>query len=120
VPPSLRFATITSHDGIKMPAMIAAVQRPRDGEIVAVQRTVLTWSGNKAPVTKPRTNLGTLGLGVLRLDKATEALGLAEGREKRSLQCSCSGSPAGHRSEPAECPRSGFPTPCENLNSIQK
>jgi hypothetical protein len=63
-----------------MPAMVAAVQRP-DGKVVAVQTTLLTAAGTKAAVATPRITTGALGAGAVRLGKAGDLLGLAEGTE---------------------------------------
>ncbi len=63
-----------------MPATVAAVQRP-DGKIVAVQTTLLTTSGTKAPVSSPRITTGALGAGAVRLAKADLVLGIGEGVE---------------------------------------
>jgi putative DNA primase/helicase len=79
IPLSIRFAVIV-RDGRTGPAMIVAVQRP-DGKVVAVQHTLLTWSGAKADVAKPRHQYGQLGHGAVRRAKATDVLGLAEGVE---------------------------------------
>jgi putative DNA primase/helicase len=80
-PPSIRFATVLHLDRVEMPVMLAAVQRPDDSKVVAVQRTMLTWSGKKAAVSTPRITTGALGLGAVRLAAATDVLGLAEGVE---------------------------------------
>jgi hypothetical protein len=61
--------------------MLAAVQRYEDGEIIAVQRTELTWAGAKAAVSVPRRTVGSLYDGAVRLAAATNMLGLAEGVE---------------------------------------
>jgi putative DNA primase/helicase len=80
VPPSLRCGWRRHLDRYNMPAMVAAVQRP-DGKIVAVQTTLLTLTGKKATVARPRITTGALGAGAVRLAKATDVLGLAEGIE---------------------------------------
>ena len=72
VPPSLRYSTA--------PAMIAAVQAP-GGRIIAVQTTKLTNIGRKAPVEIPRVTRGALGAGAVRLGKASDVVGIAEGVE---------------------------------------
>ena len=59
--------------------LIAAVQAP-NGEIIAVQVTQLA-DGKKADVAIPRITTGALGLGAVRLDKAGDILGIAEGIE---------------------------------------
>jgi hypothetical protein len=72
VPPSLR--------ATNGPAMVAAVQAP-DGTVIAVQTTKLTSRATRAQVVMPRITVGALGLGAVRLAKAGEVLGLAEGVE---------------------------------------
>jgi putative DNA primase/helicase len=79
IPPSIRFAIIALAC-VTAPAMIAAVQSP-DGQVIATQRTLLTWRGTKAHLPNPRHNCGLLGAGAVRLAKATNVLGLAEGVE---------------------------------------
>jgi hypothetical protein len=79
-PPSLRCGTRLHLDRYPMPAMIAAVQRP-DGRVVAVQSTLLTHTGRKAPASTSRITTGALGAGAVRLAKAADVLGLAEGVE---------------------------------------
>ena len=80
VPPSLRCGSVMHLDRYPMPAMVAAVQRP-DGRIVATQTTLLTPERRKASVARPRNTTGLLGAGGVRLAKATDVLGLAEGIE---------------------------------------
>jgi putative DNA primase/helicase len=60
--------------------LIAAVQSPT-GEIIAVQVTQLTAEGKKADVEIPRITTGALGFGAVRLAKAGDILGIAEGIE---------------------------------------
>ena len=78
--PSLRCGARQHLDRYPMPAMIAAVQRP-DGKVVAVQSTLLTYTGRKAPASTSRITTGALGAGAVRLGKAIDVLGLAEGIE---------------------------------------
>ncbi len=92
-PSSIRFGIIFHFDRVEMPVMIAAVQRPGDGKIIAVQRTLLTWTGKKAAVSTPRKTLGALGHGAVRLAMATEVLGLAEGVEDALAAMQLSGVP---------------------------
>jgi putative DNA primase/helicase len=80
IPASIRYATIDLASGSKLPLMIVAVQIA-DGSIVAVQRTYLTWSGEKTNVRLPRETTGVLDDGAVRLAPAAEILGLAEGVE---------------------------------------
>jgi putative DNA primase/helicase len=67
-------------DRYEMPAMIAGVQRP-DGQVVAVQTTILTPKGTQAAVSVPKITTGALGLGAVRFARAEEVMGLAEGPE---------------------------------------
>jgi putative DNA primase/helicase len=80
VPLSLRFGSVLQFDGRPMPALVAAVQG-QDRKIVAVQTTMLTTTGRKAAVLRPRNTMGALGVGAVRLAKAGTVLGLAEGVE---------------------------------------
>jgi hypothetical protein len=79
-PPSLRCGTRQHLDHYPMPSMVAAVQRP-DGKVVAVQSTLLTSAGRKACAALFRITIGALGGGAVRLGKASDVLGLAEGVE---------------------------------------
>jgi putative DNA primase/helicase len=73
-PPSLRCR-------LGRPALVAAVQRPSDGKIIAIQQTRLTSTGEKAAVSPVRVTTGPLGNGAVRLGPAGDVLGLAEGVE---------------------------------------
>jgi len=73
-PPSLR-----CYRG-SMRTMVAAVQRP-DGKIIAVQSTLLTNRGMKAPVAVPKVTTGKLGGGAVRFAAAAAIMGIAEGVE---------------------------------------
>jgi hypothetical protein len=77
IPPSLRCGLLNRDP---TPAMVAAVQAPT-GKITAIQTTLLTRGGCKAPVAIPRKVIGILGAGAVRLAKAEDVLGLAEGIE---------------------------------------
>jgi len=79
-PPTLRQGIALQFGRIPTPCMVAAVQAPA-GPIIAVQTTLLTWKGDKSPVTTPRITTGALGHGAVRLGPAGEVLGLAEGVE---------------------------------------
>jgi hypothetical protein len=79
-PPSLRCGWVVRADRYPAPAMIAAVQSPT-GKITGIQTTLLTRGGYKASVAVPRKATGLLGAGAVRLAKATNVLGLAEGIE---------------------------------------
>jgi len=82
-PPTLRFARSVLYRpaGIRIPALIAAVQRP-DRAVIALQATFLRSSdGAKAPVSVPRMTVGALGNGAVRLGAAGPMLGVAEGVE---------------------------------------
>jgi putative DNA primase/helicase len=60
--------------------MVAAVQRP-DGRPVAVQSTLLTGRGMKAPVAVLKVTTGALGGGAVRFAAAANIMGIAEGCE---------------------------------------
>jgi putative DNA primase/helicase len=60
--------------------MIAALQAP-NGKVIAIQITRLTSDCKKADVEIPRITYGSLGLGAVRLDRAWDIVGLAEGIE---------------------------------------
>jgi putative DNA primase/helicase len=79
-PPSLRCGTIMHLDRYEMPAMIAGVQRP-DGQVVAIQTTVLTPKGTQAAVSVPKITTGALGNGAVRFAAAAEVMGITEGVE---------------------------------------
>jgi putative DNA primase/helicase len=79
-PPSLRCGTVMHLDRYEMPAMIAGVQRP-DGQVVAVQTTILTPKGTQAAVSVPKITTGALGYGAVRFARAAEVMGIAEGPE---------------------------------------
>jgi len=79
-PPSLRYGQHLHLGRYLMPAMIAGVQRP-DGKVVAVQTTVLTSKGTKAPIVVNKITTGALGSGAVRFAAAGKILGLAEGIE---------------------------------------
>jgi len=80
MPPTLRCGSRWRLEHEPAPAMVAAVQRP-DGKIVAVQVTSLSATGAKAPGPTPRITTGALGAGAVRLAKAGDVLGIAEGTE---------------------------------------
>jgi putative DNA primase/helicase len=80
IPPSLRCGWVMRPDRNGTPSMIAAVQSPT-GRITAIQTTLLTRGGSKAPVAVPRKAIGILGTGAVRLARCTDVLGLAEGVE---------------------------------------
>jgi putative DNA primase/helicase len=79
-PPSLRCGSVMHLHRYEMPVMIAGVQRP-DGQVVAVQITILTPKGTKAPVGIPKITTGALGTGAVRFAAAAEVMGVAEGVE---------------------------------------
>jgi hypothetical protein len=80
VPASLRCGVVMRLDRYPTPAMVAAVQAP-SGTVVAIQTTLLTPGGSKAPLPVPRITLGMLGAGAVRFAKPDDVLGLAEGVE---------------------------------------
>jgi putative DNA primase/helicase len=83
VPPSLRFhpALLHTPTGLHLPAMVAAIQNSSRA-VTAIQRTYLTSDcSSKAGVHPPKMALGPLEDGAIRLARAGEVLGLAEGIE---------------------------------------
>jgi putative DNA primase/helicase len=79
-PPSLRCGSFLHLDRYQLPCMVAGIQR-LDGKVVAVQQTILTSKGTKAPIAVPKKTTGALGNGAVRLGPAAEILGVAEGVE---------------------------------------
>ncbi|MBR1238181.1 toprim domain-containing protein [Bradyrhizobium sp. AUGA SZCCT0182] len=79
-PPSLRSCRVMHLNRYDMPAMVAGVQRP-DGQVVAVQTTILTPKGMQAAVSVPKITSGALGAGAVRFAAAAEVMGIAEGVE---------------------------------------
>lgn len=82
IPATLRFHR-EKYQNERLPVMVAAVQDTA-AKVVAVQRTYLTWAGEKAAVDIPRITTGTMGGGAVRLARisvCTKVLGLAEGVE---------------------------------------
>jgi putative DNA primase/helicase len=60
--------------------MIAAIQAPA-GDVIAVQVTALTKGATRAQTAIPRVTTGSMGYGAVRLAKAEDLLGIAEGVE---------------------------------------
>jgi putative DNA primase/helicase len=81
IPPSIRWGRVFHLGRVQMPVMVAAVQRPDDGVIVATQTTILTHKGTKASVSVPKVTHGALGAGAFRGGPASEVMGIAEGVE---------------------------------------
>lgn len=81
-PTDLRFHPALWHEPSRqtLPAMVAAV-RDESGEIRAVHRTFLDYSGRKAAVEPSKMSLAPIQGCAIRLAEAQEALGLAEGIE---------------------------------------
>jgi putative DNA primase/helicase len=115
VPPSIRCGTRLHLDRYELPAMVAVVQRP-DGKIVAAQTTLLTAAGKKAPVATPRISTGALGAGAVRLAKATEVLGIAEGVETALSAMQLTGVPAWACLGAARMHRVEFPADVRELH----
>ncbi len=85
IPPSIRHHpnVVYPHSGLYLPAMLAAIQAP-NRQVIAVQIVFLDPRGRgKAMVSKPKLFLQSacLGTGAVRLARATDILGLAEGIE---------------------------------------
>jgi len=94
IPPTIRAGTVTHIGRFHFPALVAAVQRPQDRAIVAVQTTALRPDGErKAPIAVPRITTGALGAGAVRLAPAGAILGLAEGVETGLSAMQISGVP---------------------------
>lgn len=82
-PASLRFLPRAWHrpTATFLPAMVAAVQAA-DERIIAAQLTYMNpATANKTEFYPARMTIGALGTGAIRLDQASEVLGLAEGVE---------------------------------------
>jgi hypothetical protein len=77
----------------ELPAVVAAIARPTDRRIVAVQCTFLTDDGRKVSLERPRLTTGTLGTGAIRLAAASYVLGIAEGFEKALAATQLTGVP---------------------------
>jgi hypothetical protein len=80
IPPSIRCGRRMHAGMVMLPTMTCSIQSP-DGQIIAVQETLLTLAGKKAAAAVSRINTGSLGAGAVRLAGAGEVLGLAEGVE---------------------------------------
>jgi DNA primase len=115
VPPSIRAGNSLQAGRIQMPTMIAAVQSPA-GEIIAVQSTLLTPSGKRAPVSVPRITQGALGYGAARFAKATDVLGLAEGTEDALSAMQLTGVPCWASLGAARMPRVCIPEHVRELH----
>jgi len=74
IPPSIRFLADPY-------AMVAAIRRPPDQKIVAVQVTFLDGDGRKADRTNPRLTYGAMGTGAVRLAACDSSLAIAESTE---------------------------------------
>ena len=84
LPPTLRYHPSLKHvaSGHGFPAMIAAITKWPDREVVGIHRTYLTLDGtNKAPVSSAKMMAGTCAGGGVRLSPIDGVLGLAEGIE---------------------------------------
>ena len=94
LPPSLRFGyAFHSPTGLELPALIAAIARPHDRKIIAVQCTFLTERGAKSPLNKPRLNFGSFGTGAVRLAAVADIIGISEGVEKALAAMQLTGIP---------------------------
>lgn len=115
-PPSLRCGSTLQLGRIDMPLMVAAVQRPADGKIVATQSLMLTHAGKKASVSNPRKNTGALGLGAVRLAGAAEIMGLAEGIESGLSAMQLAGIPVWISLGATRLDRVELPALCKELH----
>jgi DNA primase len=94
LPSSVRFGFVWHQlSGREWPAVVAAIARPTDRKIIAVQVTYLDENGNKAPFENPRLTFGTLGTAAIRLAEADQVLGIAEGTETALSAMELSGIP---------------------------
>ncbi len=82
IPPTLRYHPALLHPDIgqHLPALVAAVCNV-ERNVTGIQRTYLTLTGRKAPLTRPRLALGTLRGGAVRLAPTTDRVWLTEGVE---------------------------------------
>ncbi len=82
IPPTIRYHSALLHPDINqhLPALVAAVCNV-ERKVTGIQRTYLTFTGNKAPLTRPKMALGTLRGGTVRLAPTTDRVWLAEGVE---------------------------------------
>lgn len=82
-PPTLRYHPGLKHPGSgHWPAMVAMVQRGRDGQPVGIHRTFLARDGSgKAPVKPDKMMLGACRGGAVRLAPAGDVLMIGEGIE---------------------------------------
>jgi putative DNA primase/helicase len=80
VPPTLRCGVRFHHGRFVGPTMVAAVQNPA-GQVVAVHETLLTDRAERDRGPWARLIFGSLGNSAVRLAKAGDVLGLAEGIE---------------------------------------
>lgn len=87
LPPTLKFHPALPYgredrtDGLRFPAIVAAVQAP-DGDMTGVWRIFLSADGQtKAPVDKPKLGLGVARGGAVRLAAAAPRLATCEGIE---------------------------------------
>ncbi len=79
--------------GQHLPALVAAVANV-ERKWTGIQRTYLTLTGNKAPLTRPKMALGTLRGGAVRLAPTTDRVWLTEGVEDGLALMQMTGEPA--------------------------
>jgi len=82
IPTTIRYHPALLHPDINqhLPCLIAAVANV-DRLVTGIQRTYLTLTGNKAPLTRPKMALGTLRGGAVRLAPTVDRVWLTEGVE---------------------------------------
>jgi phage/plasmid primase-like uncharacterized protein len=82
VPKSMRFASLRHPDGRTYPAMVAAVQRAPERDVVGIHRTFLAPGGEgKADTDPTRMSLGPIAGGAVRLGPSGPVLVVGEGIE---------------------------------------
>ena len=95
IPPTIRCHAALKHPDIgqHLPAMVVAVVDV-DRKVIGIQRTYLTLTGRKAPLTRPKLALGTLRGGAVRLAPTTDRVWLTEGVEDGLAVMQMMGEPA--------------------------
>jgi putative DNA primase/helicase len=117
LPPSLRFAYVKHQPtGLELPALVAAIARPTDRKIIAVQATFLTEQGRKAPFTTPRWTFGAMGTGAIRLAPVTDVIGIAEGAETALSATELTGIPCWSSVGAARLPNIAVPSTVKTVH----
>ena len=95
IPHTIRYHPALLHPDIgqHLLAMVAAVANV-ERKVTGIQRTYLTLTGRKAPLTRPRLALGTLRGGAVRLAPTVDRVWLTEGVEDGLALMQMMGEPA--------------------------